>query len=75
MRAETIVWQIVAAIGGFVVAWITIVNFVIEPMEARMERARINIQHAVEERDTRLDYLQRQIDELERIVPRRPGSP
>jgi type II secretory pathway component PulM len=59
-------WPVIGAFTGFVLAWITIVNFIVQPMESRIERGRDLIREVLRDQNTRIDYLQRQIDELER---------
>ena len=63
---DGITWATISTVVGLVVAWISITRFVLEPMESRLEVARQNYIRSITERDARMDYLQRQIDELER---------
>ena len=63
---NNLTWATLSAVVGLVVAWISITSFVLSPLEARLETARQNFIRAVNERDARMDYLQHQIDELER---------
>lgn len=68
MSSQTLTWATVSAAIGIVVAGISIIGFVLGPLDKRLEDARQNVIRAVEERDARMDYLQRQIDELERRI-------
>lgn len=66
MPAQTLTWATVSAAIGIVVAGITIIGFVLGPLNERLEDARQNVIRGIAERDARMDYLQRQIDELEK---------
>lgn len=55
----------ISAVVGIIVAWLSIIGFILKPLENRMDTARDNLIRALAERDARMDYIQRQIDELE----------
>ena len=61
-----ITWGTISAAIGIVLGVIGITRFILEPLEARLEAARSNYIRSIAERDARMDYLQRQIDDLER---------
>ena len=63
---NNLTWATLSAVVGLIVAWISITSFVLEPLELRLENARQNYLRSLTERDARMDYLQHQIDELER---------
>ena len=62
---SNITWATISAIVGLAVAWITITQFVLEPLDLRLEVARQHYVRSLTERDARMDYLQHQIDQLE----------
>lgn len=66
MRSENLTWATISTVVGLVVAWVSIFQFVLAPLNERLETARDNVFRAMAERDARMDYLQGQIDELER---------
>lgn len=63
---NSITWAALGAGVSIIVGMVTLAQFVLEPLATRVETARDNIRGAFAERDARMDYLQRQIDELER---------
>jgi hypothetical protein len=58
-----ITWATVSAIVTLIVA-----AFTLFPAKESLDLARANVLRALAERDARMDYLQRQIDDLERQV-------
>lgn len=63
-----ITWAAISGVAGLVAAWFALTQVVVAPLERRIDVARENFRQVMHERDARMDYLQKQIDEIERLV-------
>jgi hypothetical protein len=61
LKPGHITWTAISAFVALVVA-----AFTLFPAKSSLEQARENVLRGLAERDARMDYLQRQIDDLER---------
>lgn len=68
MRNGAVTWATISGVAGVIAAWFALTQLVIAPLERRVDIARDNLREAMHERDVRMDYLQKQIDEIERLV-------
>ena len=65
MPTDRVTWATISALVSLGVGGLSLTTFVLQPLQQRVEIGRENLIRALAERDARMDYLQRQIDELE----------